>query len=54
VNSREILVVVQFEFVRIHQTLKITPGVTSTLWEMSDMAKMLEDWEAAEAARGAA
>jgi hypothetical protein len=32
-----------------HQTLKITPamaaGVTSKLWEMADMVKVLEDWE---------
>jgi len=38
-----------YNFVRIHQTLKITPamaaGVTSKLWEMSDMVKVLEDWE---------
>jgi hypothetical protein len=31
-------------------TLKITPamasGVTGKLWEMSDMVKVLEDWEA--------
>jgi hypothetical protein len=51
-------VVVQFEiyfmhynFVRIHQTLKITPamaaGVTTNLWEISDMVKVLEDWEGA-------
>jgi len=35
--------------VRIHQTAKVTPamtsGVTSKLWEMSDMAKVVEDWE---------
>ena len=39
-----------YNFVRIHQTLKITPamaaGVTGRLWEMSDMVKTLEDWEA--------
>jgi len=39
-----------YNFVRIHQTLKITPamaaGVTSKLWEMSDIVKVLEDWEA--------
>jgi IS1 transposase len=39
-------------FVRIHQTLKVTPamaaGVTPKLWEMSDMVKVLEDWEAAD------
>ena len=36
-------------FVRIHQTLKITPAmaakVTPKLWEMSDIVKVLEDWE---------
>ncbi len=40
-----------YNFVRIHQTLKITPamaaGVTDKLWEMADMVKVLEDWEAA-------
>jgi hypothetical protein len=40
-----------YNFVRIHQTLKVTPamaaGVTSKLWEMSDMVKVLEVWEAA-------
>jgi hypothetical protein len=39
-----------YNFVRIHQTLKVTPamaaGVTPKLWEMSDMVKVLEDWEA--------
>jgi IS1 family transposase len=44
-----------YNFVRIHQTLKITPamaaGVTPKLWEMSDMVKVVEDWEAS---RGAA
>jgi hypothetical protein len=38
-----------YNFVRIHQTLKITPamaaGVTSKLCEMADMVKVLEDWE---------
>ena len=41
-------------FVRIHQTLKISPamaaGVTDKLWEMTDMVKALEDWEASQAA----
>jgi hypothetical protein len=36
--------------VRIHQTLKVTPamaaGVTGKFWEMSDMVKVLEAWEA--------
>jgi hypothetical protein len=40
-----------YNFVRIHQTLKVTPamaaGVTEKLWEMSDMVKVLEDWEGA-------
>jgi IS1 family transposase len=43
-----------YNFVRIHQTLKITPamaaGVTSKLWEMSDLVKVLEDWETLKAA----
>ena len=38
-----------YNFVRIHQTLKVTPamaaGVTHKLWEMSDMVRALEDWE---------
>lgn len=42
-----------YNFVRIHQTLKITPamaaGVTSKLWEMANMVKVLEDWELAKA-----
>ena len=40
-----------YNFVRIHQTLKVAPGmavgVTSKLWEMSDMVAVLEEWEAA-------
>jgi IS1 family transposase len=39
-----------YNFVRIHQTLKVTPamasGVTSKLWEMTDMVAILEEWEA--------
>ncbi|HEY5046854.1 MAG TPA: hypothetical protein VII49_02400, partial [Rhizomicrobium sp.] len=39
-----------YNFVRIHQTLRVTPamaaGVTSKLWEMSDMLAVLEAWEA--------
>ena len=39
-----------YNFVRIHQTLKTTPAmaadVTPKLWEMSDLVKVLEDWEA--------
>jgi IS1 family transposase len=39
-----------YNFVRIHQTLKVTPamaaGVTPKLLELSDMVKVLEEWEA--------
>jgi hypothetical protein len=46
-----------YNFVRIHQTLKTTPamaaGVTSKLWEMSDLVKVLEEWEAARIATAA-
>ena len=42
--------IMYYNFVRIHQTLKVPPamaaGVTPKLWEMSDMVKVLEDWEA--------
>jgi transposase-like protein len=38
-----------YNFVRIHQTLRVTPamaaGVTSKLWELSDLAAVLESWE---------
>jgi len=38
-----------YNFVRIHQTLRCTPamaaGVSTTLWELTDMVKVLEDWE---------
>jgi hypothetical protein len=37
-----------YNFVRIHQTLKVTPamaaGVTDKLWEMADMVAVLEKW----------
>lgn len=43
-----------YNFVRIHQTLKVTPamaaGVTDKLWEMEDLVVMLEQWELACAA----
>lgn len=39
-----------YNFVRIHQTLKVTPamaaGVTDRLWEMTNVVKMIEAWEA--------
>jgi hypothetical protein len=38
-----------YNFVRIHKTLRVTPamaaGVTDKLWEMSDLVKVIEDWE---------
>jgi hypothetical protein len=38
-----------YNFVRIHQTLKVTPamaaGVSKRLWEMSDLVDVLEAWE---------
>ena len=41
-----------YNFVRIHQTLKVTPamaaGVTDRLWEMKDLVEMLEAWEKAQ------
>jgi IS1 family transposase len=41
-----------YNFVRIHQTLKVTPamaaGVTDRLWEMKDLVEMLEAFEAAQ------
>ena len=43
-----------YNFIRIHQTLRVTPAmaarVTPKLWEMSDLVKVLEDWEASQAA----
>jgi len=38
-----------YNFVRIHQTLRITPamaaGVTNHVWEISDIIRLLEDWQ---------
>jgi hypothetical protein len=46
--------VMYYNFVRIHQTLKVTPamaaGVTDRLWEMKDLVEMLEAFEAKRAA----
>ncbi len=40
-----------YNFVRIHQTLRVTPamaaGVSDKLWEVSDIVEMLEQWELA-------
>jgi hypothetical protein len=41
-----------YNFVRIHQTLKVTPamaaGVTDRLWEMGDVVDLLEAFETAQ------
>lgn len=41
-----------YNFVRIHQSLRVTPAmaakVTDRLWEIRDMVKVLEAWEAAQ------
>jgi len=41
-----------YNFVRIHQTLKVTPavaaGVTDRLWEMNDVVNLLEAFETAQ------
>jgi IS1 family transposase len=41
-----------YNFVRIHQTLKVSPamaaGISDRLWEMKDVAEMLEAWETAQ------
>ncbi len=41
-----------YNFVRIHQTLKVSPamaaGVTDRLWEISDVVEMIDAWEAKE------
>ncbi|HVV78558.1 MAG TPA: IS1 family transposase [Pseudolabrys sp.] len=39
-----------YNFVRVHQSLKMTPamaaGVTKRLWEMTDVVDMIDAWEA--------
>jgi hypothetical protein len=41
-----------YNFVRIHQTLRTTPamttGVTKRLWEIGDIVEVLEAWEQSE------
>ena len=45
-----------YNFVRIHKALRVTPdmaaGVTDRLWEIADIAKLVEDGEAKPAKRG--
>ncbi len=47
-----------YNFVKLHTTLRCTPamaaGVTTKLWEVADMVKVLEDWEARQVQRLAA
>ena len=42
-----------YNFARLHQTLRCSPamaaGVSKTLWELADMVKVLEEWEAKQA-----
>jgi hypothetical protein len=49
-RARGALHAMYYNFVRIHQTLKVTPamaaGVTDRLWEMKDLVVMLEAFEA--------
>ena len=44
-----------YNFVRIHQSLRITPalapGVSDTLWSLTNMARVTEEWEVACAAK---
>jgi IS1 family transposase len=43
---------IHYNFVRIHQTLRVPPamaaGVTERLWDLSDMVRVVEDWEGAQ------
>jgi hypothetical protein len=38
-----------YNYVRIHQTLRVTPamaaGVSKTLWTMDDVVQVVEEWE---------
>jgi IS1 family transposase len=44
-----------YNFVRIHQTLRVTPamaaGVTQTLWSLLDLVDVIEEWEERRAPR---
>ncbi len=39
-----------YNFVRIHQTIECSPamaaGVTDTLWEITDIVRIVDEWEA--------
>jgi hypothetical protein len=37
-----------YNYVRIHQTLRVTPAMAAgskTLWTMDDVVKVVEEWE---------
>lgn len=38
-----------YNFIRIHKTLKVTPamaaGIETRLWDMNDLAEMIENWQ---------
>jgi hypothetical protein len=42
-----------YNFVRIHQSLRVTPamaaGVTTNLWSLTDMVRVIEDLETSHA-----
>ena len=44
-----------YNFVRIHQSLRVTPAmaaaVTTKLWDLVDMVRVIEDWEVQRAAK---
>jgi len=44
-----------YNFVRIHQSLRITPamaaGVTAKLWSLTDMVRVIDEWEVARASK---
>jgi len=41
-----------YNFVRIHQTLRVTPAmaasVTDKLWDLTEIVRLVDDWEAAQ------
>ncbi len=44
-----------YNFVRIHQSLRITPamaaGISNKLWDLAEMARVIEEWEARHSAK---
>src|SRR5437764_3483086 len=44
-----------YNFVRIHQSLRITPamaaGVTTKLWSLTDLVRVIDEWEVARSAK---